>query len=83
MAAEDRCATCGEMKREHRDKTGRAFGCGFVEREEDKVWMIVYDDAERQHETFSGHGAHDAALRRFDDAALNWNCHLFERIASA
>jgi len=45
------------------------------------VWMIVYEDAERPPETFSGCGATQAAHRRFADVKQSWNCHLFVRVA--
>lgn len=45
------------------------------------VWMIVYEDAEREHETFSGCGATNAAHRRFEAVKRTYNCHLFVRVA--
>ncbi len=84
MAAEDTCAACGLMRREHQPR-GAAHGrCGeFVQREEDRAWLILYDDADERPEVFTGHGAKVAAQKRFDMLRTHWNIHLFERIASA
>lgn len=84
MDAEDICAHCGLVRREHQ-YSGAAYGqCGeFVEGEDHGAWMIVFEDDDMKPETFCGHGAKDAARKRFDHLALNWNIHLFERIASA
>lgn len=46
-----------------------------------EAWIILFEDQSRPQELFSGAGATDAALRRFDQVRLAWTCHLFRRIA--
>jgi len=45
------------------------------------AFLIFYDDQERRPEVFSGHGAEEAARRRFEQISGQWNAHLFERVA--
>lgn len=50
---------------------------------EDGAWIIWFEDADREPETFVGFGARDAAQRRYDQVTVSWNAHLFERVKSA
>lgn len=43
--------------------------------------MIVFDDAEASPLTFAGSGARPAALEAFKRKSIQWNAHLFVRIA--
>jgi hypothetical protein len=84
MAAEDRCAICGLRRREHRSSGAAYRRCdAFVERPEDGAWMIVFEDRDEAREVFTGHGAEEAARKRFDQLKGNWSIHLFQRVASA
>lgn len=48
-----------------------------------EAWIIVYDDSDEENEHFVGHGATEAALKRFEGRKVAWNCHLFRCVASA
>lgn len=41
-------------------------------------WLIWFEDAEMDPETFSGCGAEDAAKRRYNQLLGNWTCHLMQ-----
>lgn len=47
---------------------------------EETPHIIVFDDADRPNEMFSGAGARPAALRRWQQISVSWNAHLFVRI---
>lgn len=47
----------------------------------DAAWIIWFEDADRKAEVFTGHGATEAAHRRFEQISLSWNAHLFQRVA--
>ena len=42
-------------------------------------WLIMFEDAERPHESFTDE---IAAREAFASHAMNWNCHLFKRMES-
>jgi hypothetical protein len=44
---------------------------------EEGVWLLRFDDPEREDEVFMGAGATHAALERYRTALYSWNCHLF------
>lgn len=47
---------------------------------EETPHIIVFDDADRPNEMFSGAGARPAALRRWEQISVSWNAHLFVRV---
>lgn len=47
---------------------------------EETPHIIVFDDADRPNEVFSGAGARPAALRRWEQISVSWNAHLFVRV---
>lgn len=47
---------------------------------EETPHIIVFDDADRPDEKFSGAGARPAALRRWEQISVSWNAHLFVRV---
>lgn len=47
---------------------------------EETPHIIVFDDADRPDEKFSGAGARPAALRRWQQISMSWNAHLFVRV---
>ncbi|MFV3386628.1 hypothetical protein ACNFCJ_14550 [Pseudomonas sp. NY15364] len=47
---------------------------------EETPHIIVFDDADRPNEMFSGAGARPAALRRWQQISVSWNAHLFVRV---
>lgn len=46
-----------------------------------EVWIIYYDDRDREIELLSGCGATEAARRRYEQLSVTWNCHLFRRVS--
>ena len=44
------------------------------------AFIIKYEDNEVEDEIFSGYGAEEGALKRFEQLSLNWNCSLFQLI---
>ncbi len=44
--------------------------------------MIVFEDDEEATLTFAGHGAREAALKKWEQISDNWNAHLFVRVES-
>lgn len=44
------------------------------------AWIIWFEDEDVAPEIFSGHGATEAAGKRFAMVRSNWNCHLFQRV---
>jgi len=54
----------------------------MAKEKDDEAWIIVFEDADQPNETFIGHGATEAAHSRYAVALLNWNCHLFRRVAN-
>ena len=49
---------------------------------EEGSFIIVFDDASVEEEMFTGYGARDAALRRYDQISISWNAHLYVKIDS-
>ena len=47
---------------------------------EHEAFILRYSDTEMRDEVFAGHGARDAAFRRFEQQAIAWTCGLFQRI---
>lgn len=47
---------------------------------EETPHIIVFDDADRPNEMFSGAGARPAALRRWQQISVSWNAHLYVRV---
>jgi len=47
---------------------------------DERVWVIMFEDAEVPAEVFSGYGAEDAARRRFSDVGKTYNCTLFSEV---
>jgi hypothetical protein len=47
----------------------------------DEAWAILYEDPDHGNEVFSGAGAEQAAVRRFEQARQTWNCTLFRQYA--
>lgn len=46
------------------------------------AYIIRFDDAEREDEFFAGHGAKDAARRRYEMVSVSWNAHLYVKFDS-
>jgi hypothetical protein len=44
------------------------------------AWMIVFEDADRRPQTFTGEGAEVAAHTTYARLNGNWNMHLFQTI---
>ena len=42
-----------------------------------ETYILWYEDAEVEQVMFSGHGAEEAAQKTYEQALLNWSCHLF------
>jgi hypothetical protein len=40
-------------------------------------WLLYYADVDVSPELFAGHGAEQAALRRFEQAKIGWTCVLY------
>lgn len=47
------------------------------------LWMVYYEDADARPEVFFGEGAEAAARARYDQAKMNWSCHLLSRVPSS
>lgn len=52
-----------------------------MEETREPAWIIRYEDQDRGDEFYSGAGATEAALKRFDMVSCGYNCHLFRRVA--
>jgi hypothetical protein len=48
----------------------------------DERWLLWFADPDKKPEHFSGHGAEEAARRRFDQARMAWTCWLFRTVES-
>lgn len=46
------------------------------------TWIIWFDDADRKPELFCGHGATQAANKRYEQISVSWNAHLFAKVHS-
>jgi hypothetical protein len=46
------------------------------------AFVIHYADVDRRPEHFAGHGAEEAARKRFEQLAMSWTCRLYECIAA-
>ena len=49
---------------------------------DDGAYLIRFDDAEREDESFVGCGAKDAALRYYEQVSDSWNAHLYVKVDS-
>lgn len=47
------------------------------------VFAILYEEAGRYPEIFTGYGAEAAALKTFEDRKLTWNCYLLAEIKAS
>lgn len=45
-----------------------------------EAWILYFEDATVPQELFSGYGAEQAARSRWENAKLNWSCHLFATV---
>lgn len=45
--------------------------------EDERSWILFYEDAEMEQILFSGYGAEQAARKAYERALTNWSCHLF------
>lgn len=46
------------------------------------AWLLYFDDPDKPVEIFMGAGAPESAAARYKQASINWNCHLFEKVAA-
>ena len=46
-----------------------------------RIWVLVFDDVDRQPEYFSGYGAERAARNAWRERSRNWNCHLLATVS--
>ena len=47
------------------------------------AYILWYEDPDQPQEMFTGHGAVDAAYRRYQQQRGSWSCHLFQCVLSS
>lgn len=58
-------------------------GVEFAYKDDERPWIIWYEDNQREPEVFVGAGAQESARARYEQASVSWNCTLFCEVEPA
>ena len=76
----------GRSSVKHPDDTSgsalQASGTPAAPADTEPAYIIWFDDASVAPEVFAGHGATDAAHKRYEQISARWNAHLFAKVNS-